>query len=310
MNFDGTQFKGIAGTSPQTKAPGPYLNAGANSAWCSSNMPGLEPGDRRCKSCRADHFTKSSAGGFRVLTIHRLPQHIRVMRLGITFLLGLVLATIIARADEMLPTLKVGNVTYTNVTVTSVTAKNIAFTYAQGMASVKLKDLDPEMQKHFHYDASKDIAEAKQKAALAAALASIGPDNKVPDSADPKLVMEAAVARVKAIVNQSVMAIPFSPDMQNVGSGNDWFHPGAIKPDFDTVDVRKTQDFSNYQKFTYVTSKLNPGVVFLTRDIEFNSMTKYFYTDRSVPKKKLSEKEMLEINRLYRIIGQCEKRLK
>jgi hypothetical protein len=35
-------------------------------------------------------------------------------------------------------------------------------------------------------------------------------------------------------------------------------------------------------------------------------MTKFFYVDRSVPKKKLTEDEMLEINRLYRIIGQCE----
>ena len=38
-------------------------------------------------------------------------------------------------------------------------------------------------------------------------------------------------------------------------------------------------------------------------------MTKYFYTDRSVPKKKLTETEMLEINRLYRIIGRCEQQL-
>src|SRR5205809_7165419 len=31
-------------------------HTGANSAWCTSNMPGLGPGDRRCKSCRADQF--------------------------------------------------------------------------------------------------------------------------------------------------------------------------------------------------------------------------------------------------------------
>jgi hypothetical protein len=28
--------------------------------------------------------------------------------------------------------------------------------------------------------------------------------------------------------------------------------------------------------------------------------------DRSVPKKKLTQAEMVEINRLYRIIGKCE----
>jgi hypothetical protein len=35
-------------------------------------------------------------------------------------------------------------------------------------------------------------------------------------------------------------------------------------------------------------------------------MIKYFYTNRSLPKRKLTEAEMLEINSLYRIIGRCE----
>jgi hypothetical protein len=38
-------------------------------------------------------------------------------------------------------------------------------------------------------------------------------------------------------------------------------------------------------------------------------MTKFFYTDRSVPKKKLTEAEMVEINRLYRIIGKNQTEL-
>jgi len=38
-------------------------------------------------------------------------------------------------------------------------------------------------------------------------------------------------------------------------------------------------------------------------------MTKYFFTDRLVPKKRLTEAEMLEINRLYRIIGHGERQL-
>ena len=46
--------------------------------------------------------------------------------------------------------------------------------------------------------------------------------------------------------------------------------------------------------------------MFRGSDLEFNPMTKYFYTDRSLPKKKLQEYEMLEINRFYRIIGQFE----
>ena len=87
-----------------------------------------------------------------------------------------------------------------------------------------------------------------------------------------------------------------------------WFHDGAIKPDFNNVDVRASRETS-YDKNQYVTSDLNPGVVFLAAELEFNPMTKYFYTDRSLPKKKLPEAKMLEINRLYRIIGRCEQEL-
>jgi len=56
----------------------------------------------------------------------------------------------------------------------------------------------------------------------------------------------------------------------------------------------------------YVTSDLNPTEMFLGRELEFNAMTKYFYVDRTLPKARLSEPQMLEINRLYRIIGRDE----
>ena len=46
--------------------------------------------------------------------------------------------------------------------------------------------------------------------------------------------------------------------------------------------------------------------MFIARNLEFNAMTKYFYVDRTLPKARLSEPEMLEINRLYRIIGSVE----
>ena len=45
------------------------------------------------------------------------------------------------------------------------------------------------------------------------------------------------------------------------------------------------------------------------RELEFNAMTKYFYVDRTLPKKRLTEAEMLEINRLYRVIGSTEQKL-
>jgi hypothetical protein len=49
--------------------------------------------------------------------------------------------------------------------------------------------------------------------------------------------------------------------------------------------------------------------MFRGKDLEFNSETKFFYTDRSLPKKRLTEAEMIEINRLYRIIGAREQDL-
>ena len=60
-----------------------------------------------------------------------------------------------------------------------------------------------------------------------------------------------------------------------------WFHEGAITPDFATVDVRATQEFP-YSEYTYVTSNLNPDEAFIASELEFNSMTKYFYADGSL----------------------------
>jgi thioredoxin-related protein len=70
------------------------------------------------------------------------------------------------RADEKLPMLKAGINTYSNVTVTAVTATDIYFTYGGGMGNVKLKLLSPELQKHFGYD-PKQADEAEQKQAAA-----------------------------------------------------------------------------------------------------------------------------------------------
>lgn len=117
-----------------------------------------------------------------------------------------------------------------------------------------------------------------------------------------------AIFRVEDIVNQPVTHLKRTPGMDVDVYYSGWFHPGAITPDFDHVDIRKTQDLS-YQGHKYVTSNLNPGEVFLGSELEFNSMTKYFYTTRNVPKKKLTEAEMLEINQLYRTIGRCNHEL-
>jgi len=117
-----------------------------------------------------------------------------------------------------------------------------------------------------------------------------------------------AIFKVQHIVNQPVTHLKRTPDMHVSVYSPGWFHPGAFEPGYDHVDIRKTQELQ-YENQQYVTSDLNPGEVFLGAELEFNPMTKYFYTDRSVPKKRLTEDEMLQINALYRVIGHCDEQL-
>ena len=233
-------------------------------------------------------------------------------------------------AQEKLPELTVGTNVYHNVTILSVSRTDVLFSGDEGMANAKLKNLDPGLQTHFRYDPAKAAAVEPQQQeperkplytiAAAAPAAVVVPTNTpapiVPPPASStnvlasvKSAMEDAIAQVKAIINQPVQQMPATPDMQVAVYRPGWFREGATKPDFNTVDVRATQETA-YGRQTYVTSDLNPGVVFLGAELEFNPMTKYFYVDRSLPKKKLTDAEMLEVNRLYRIIGKCEEKLK
>src|SRR6266496_3835002 len=134
-----------------------------------------------------------------------------------------------------------------------------------------------------------------------------GPFHASAQTNSPQAERAAAIKQVERIINQPVTAHMRTAGM-NVGMYPGWFHPGAAKPDFNTVDVRTTRE-TPYDKFAYVCSENNPRLVYVGRELEFNSMTKYFYKDRTAPKKKLTEAEMLEVNRLYRIIGRCERQL-
>ena len=120
--------------------------------------------------------------------------------------------------------------------------------------------------------------------------------------------MNSAIESVKEIVNQPVTPLVHRDSMQVATFRPGWFHKGASKPDYNTVDVRKSQE-TPYAKHEYVTSDINPGIAFLGSELEFNPMTKFFYDDYSMPKMKLSEEEMEEINPLYRVIGRCEQEL-
>ena len=72
------------------------------------------------------------------------------------------------RAQDKIPVLTAGNMVYSNVTVTAVTATDVFFTYSGGMGNAKIKDLSPDLQQHFNFDPSKAKA-AEQKQADAKA---------------------------------------------------------------------------------------------------------------------------------------------
>ena len=76
----------------------------------------------------------------------------------------LCLATLVAGAQEKIPRLTAQGQTYSNVTVTAVSATDLFFSYAGGMGNVKLKDLDPKLQAHFHYDATNGTRLEQQRA--------------------------------------------------------------------------------------------------------------------------------------------------
>ena len=71
-----------------------------------------------------------------------------------------------AVAADRFPLLHVGDDSYTNVAVTSVTPTDLYFSHAGGMGNVKLKDLEADLQKHFKYNPTNaaNIAKAQSEA--------------------------------------------------------------------------------------------------------------------------------------------------
>jgi hypothetical protein len=128
----------------------------------------------------------------------------------------------------------------------------------------------------------------------------------LPDIEKLNAEITRAEQRVTAIVNQPITHLPRTGPVGLFSPG--WFHPDAIKPDFNNVDIRATQEFP-YVRYNHVSSDVNPSEMFDGSELEFNAMTKYFYTDRTLPKKRLSDTEMVEINSLYRVIGRDEQAL-
>ena len=137
------------------------------------------------------------------------------MRTIIILILGLMVMASRALADEKLPVLKVGSDTYSNVTVTEITATDIYFISDKGLANAKLKKLDPVLQKHFHYNpAAAAAAEQKQKLGNAQYRFRVNSANQPSSMADVKAEMDDAISQVQEIVNQPVRSLPRTPDMR------------------------------------------------------------------------------------------------
>ena len=76
----------------------------------------------------------------------------------------LILTAAVHAAEIKFPTLKVGDEVYSNVTVTSSTATDIYFSHSRGIGNAKLKNLEPEVQKQFHFDPTKAAEKEQQQA--------------------------------------------------------------------------------------------------------------------------------------------------
>jgi len=128
------------------------------------------------------------------LAIDARTGHTHSMNQRVGIALALLAATISAWADVKLPALRVGSEVYSNVTVWSKNATDIYFTHSRGMGNAKLKDLPPDLQKQFGYDAVKAGESAKKQAEANAAFrkevqgtkksAPAQPTSKTSESAD------------------------------------------------------------------------------------------------------------------------------
>ena len=110
--------------------------------------------------------------------------------------------------------------------------------------------------------------------------------------------MAAVTEEIEEIVNQSPPVVTQPPRGASVYHSE--FDPGATKPDFNSADLLSTRQ-TLHGDYLYMNSA--PGVYYRSAECEFNPQTKYFITNRDVPKKKLTDAEYGELTRLYRVLG-------
>ncbi len=113
--------------------------------------------------------------------------------------------------------------------------------------------------------------------------------------------MTNAYQRVLAIVNQPVHTFPRAANME-VSHYPAWFHDGAITPDFNTVDIRQTQEFP-YTNAPYAICDLVPGVAFVWQGIGIQLHDQVFPLYESVPAQSTGSSERQHGGDPTRFIG-------
>ena len=115
----------------------------------------------------------------------RPPSNIWIAAHRMLSLAALFCASLAAAAEVKLPRLNVGDETYTNVTITSVSATDIYFIHAKGLGNAKLKNLSPELQKKFNFDpvkaAEKEQQQAEANARYTLAVMKAKPPPQIPE---------------------------------------------------------------------------------------------------------------------------------
>ena len=182
------------------------------------------------------------------------------MRAAAIIALSLLTAAWATRADEKLPALKVGGNIYSNVTVTAVTTTDVYFVYAGGMGNAKLKNLPPDLQKHFGYDPKKagevELKQAKANNQYHAYLLSQpaprpqteereAPPSAVASASDSSWGTDLPGALNQARSENKLVLLDFT--------GSDWC-PWCIKFDH---DILSTDQFATYARTKLVLVKLD-----------------------------------------------------
>jgi protein disulfide-isomerase len=184
----------------------------------------------------------------------------RNMRLQTCLALGVLIIALKVCADEKLPVLQVGDDVFSNVTVMGVTATDIYFTYPGGMANAKLKDLQPELQKHFHYNATNAIVvEKNQIEANAQYHANLVSHPALRPSKEDRPAPPVAAGRTREGPGSTALAGALSQAQSENKlvlldfTGSDWC-PWCIKFDH---DILSTDQFARYTDAKLVLVKVD-----------------------------------------------------